>query len=643
MSTPQESPGRYRKLNRFWWIVLVVFSALALFMAVSQIFLLRPFGLTLISTAYLYWLIGLYVSLVFIVFPATKSKSAREKIPWYDIVLFCACLGLSVFFASKSLEIIERGWEFLAPVNVAIAGVALWFLMIEAVRRASDPVLAIVVAIFSFFPLFAGHLPAFLEGVPFSFLDTARYHAMSSESILGIPMRVVGELMIGFMLFGVALQATGGGKFFLDLSMGLVGGARGGPAKVAVIASGFFGSMSGSAISNVITTGTITIPAMKKLGYPPEYAGAIEACASTGGVLMPPIMGAAAFLIASFLGMPYWQVAIAALVPSVLYYLGLLFQVDGYAARTGMRGLPKSEVPPLRVTLKKGWFYVLAFLMLVWLLIFLRQEGQAPFYAMAMLIVFAMIRKETRFTWRSFLEFIASCGKSLAELTALLAAVGLIIGSLSMTGVAHAFSRELLHWAGNNVALLLISGAVTSFILGMGMSVTACYIFLAIVMVPALVKQGLDPLAVHLFVLYWGMISFITPPVALAAITAAGIAGANPMKVGFRAMRLAGVIYIIPFFFVLQPALILHGAATAIALHVVTAIIGVFLLSGSIEGYFLGMGILNIPLRLIAGAGGLLLLAPFNWAEAAGGAILVLLIVYIYLGRRGKKPAKMAV
>lgn len=641
----EEAVSRHRKLNRTWWLILITFSALATLLAVSQIFLLAPFGFLLVETGYFYCLIALYISLVFIIFPASKS-APRDKIPWYDYILFFGCVGISLFFASKALEIIERGWEFLAPTSVAVLGVVLWFLVIEAVRRASGLVLAIVVSLFSFYPLFCVHMPGFLEGVPYSFLDAARYHSMSCDSILGIPMKVVGSLLIGFMLFGVALQATGGGKFFLNFASALVGTTRGGPAKVAVIASGLFGSMSGSVISNVVTTGSITIPTMKRIGYPATYAAAIESCASTGGVLMPPIMGAAAFIMASLLDVPYLSIIVCAAIPSILYYLGLLLQVDGYAARTGLKGMPKSEVPSLWLTLKQGWFYIFAFVILIYFLVVLRNEGQAPFYAIAILVACAMLRKETRFTWHSFLEFIASCGRFMAELTAILGAVGLIIGSLSMTGVAHAFSRELVLLAGGSMALLLLFGALTSFILGIGMSITACYIFLAIVLAPALIAIGLNQFSVHLFIMYWGMVSFITPPVALGAITAAGIAGSEPMRTGFRAMRLGTVIYFIPFFFVLNPALILQASGTEVILCVITAIIGVLLLANSLEGYLLGIGSVAIPLRILTAIGGLALMLPptpwvpgSEWTDIIGGIIVALLIVYGYWRRRGGKQA----
>jgi TRAP transporter 4TM/12TM fusion protein len=363
--------------------------------------------------------------------------------------------------------------------------------------------------------------------------------------------------------------------------------------------------------------GPFTIPAMKKAGYPPHYAAAIEAVTSTGGALMPPVMGASAFVMASFLGVPYAEVILCAAVPAILYFAGLFFQVDAYARRAGLQGVPKNELPSLKKTLREGWFYCFALIAMVVLIFYLQIEAQAPFYSMLILFLCAQFRKETRISGRDFLVFLAECGKLMAQITTVLAGIGLVIGSLSMTGVAHAFSRELVLLVGGNIFLLLLAGALTSFILGMGMTATACYIFLAITLAPALVKVGLNQTAVHLFVLYWGLVSFITPPVALGAIAAAPIAGASPMKTGFAAMRLGASIYFVPFFFVLNPELILIGSTLNIILSVTTAVIGIYLISGALEGYLFLLERLDKPLRVLMFIAGILLAAPYRVSELA--------------------------
>ncbi|UCH48966.1 MAG: TRAP transporter fused permease subunit, partial [Betaproteobacteria bacterium] len=403
--------------------------------------------------------------------------------------------------------------------------------------------------------------------------------------------------------------------FFNNLAFALFGAVRGGPAKVSIFASGLMGSVSGSIVSNVMTTGVVTIPTMKRIGFSPAYAGGVESCASTGGVLMPPVMGATAFVMASFLGVPYVTVALAALVPSILLYFGLFMQIDGYAARRGLKGLPRAELPSAAKTFREGWQYLLVFVLLVWMLLVLQQEAVAPFYATALLLVINQFSKLYRLNWKRLGGLIEGIAGALGELSALLVGVGLIIGSLSVTGLAGTLANDLVYLAGNNVYVLLVMGAITSFVLGMGMTITACYIFLAIVLAPPLVAAGFDPVAVHLFMMYWGMVSFITPPVAIAAFVSAGIARAAPMDVAMRAVRLGSTMYFVPFFFVLNPALILRGSIDEIIIVVGTAIIGILLIASALEGYLLGHGALRgtlpgLAARLLLFAAGLLLVIP---------------------------------
>jgi len=390
---------------------------------------------------------------------------------------------------------------------------------------------------------------------------------------------------------------------------------RGGPAKVAVFSSGLFGSMSGGPVTNVLTTGTLTIPAMKRMGFSAKYAGGVEACASTGGVLMPPIMGATAFVMANFLQISYVEVALAAVVPSLLYYFGLFVQIDAYSARHGMKGLPRSELLPVWQVMKAGWTYIFVFALLIFMLIYLQQEARAPFYATALMLVVNQFDKKHRITWEKLRKFVFATGFLLAELAGILAAIGLVVGALVSTGMVGTITNDLVFLAGNNTLVLLLMGALTCFILGMGMTVTAAYIFLAIILAPALIKAGLEPLAVHMFLLYWGMLSFITPPVALAAFAGASVAKADPMATGFEAMRLGTIIYFIPFFFVYNPALLLQGPIGEVVIVCATAMIGIVLLGGALQGYLIGIGTLGenalgMLARLLIGAGGLTLAAP---------------------------------
>jgi len=377
------------------------------------------------------------------------------------------------------------------------------------------------------------------------------------------------------------------------------------------VASGLMGSMSGSVVTNVMTTGVMTIPAMRKIKLSAPFAAGVEACASTGGVLMPPVMGATAFIMANFLETSYANVALAAIIPSFLYFFGLFIQIDARSATEKLKGLDKKELPSLSQTLREGWYYVFAFALLVYLLLFLRREMLAPFYATPLLILINQIfSPKTRWGIKEFLSFIDSLTKLFAELVGVLAGIGLIVGALSMTGLAGTLVNDLLSIAGGSSIILLLIGAITSFILGIGMTVTAAYIFLAILLAPALISTGMNPIAVHMFIFYWGMLSFITPPVALGAFAAASVAKSPPMATGLEAMRLGSVIYFIPFFFVLDPALVLVGQPAQVIPALALAIIGIFIFSGAMQGYLYGVGNLNIVERTMMFFGSLLLPLP---------------------------------
>jgi len=608
------------------YILSAIMSALGIIICINQIFLLKIAGFMPVANAYFYYILTCYLSISFLIFPGRKRDNNR--LPWYDWMLFIICILVTIYLGLNAYNILIKGWEYDAPFMPTLAGAVLWLLALEGVRRAAGTSLFIICLGFSLYPLFAGHMPGLLWGNSFSLLEAIRYHSMGVESILGITTRVLGNLLVGFMIFGVALVSSGGGEFFMNFALSLLGHTRGGAAKVSVLSSAFMASLSGSVIANVVTTGSMTIPAMKRTGYSPTYAAAIEACASTGGTIMPPIMGAAGFLIASFLNTSYANVIYAAFFPASLYYLTLILQIDSHAARVRIGGLSKKEIPKLLDTLKMGWFYIGALIILIYILVYMRIEAQAPFYTMIFLFSFAMIGKKTRYSWKKFVGFLVETGKLLGQIAAILAGIGLILGALSGTGVANAFSRELVLAAHGRLIPLLILGALTSFILGIGMTVTACYVFLAIVLVPALTQAGLDPMASHLFVLYWGVISYITPPVALGAITAAAIAGADNMKTAFLSMRLGSAKYILPFLFVLNTSMILNGSFHEVLLAVTTAIIGCVLLAAALEGYLYLYGTLSGFLRLPTFISGFLLLYPHWIADILGLTILALFIIF---------------
>lgn len=603
-----------------YWTVLGL-GTLGLLLAINQTFVLRFMGFQPLGNSFLYYLIGIFLAAAFLIYPMTDS--ARSKTPWYDWVLAVLVLICTQYLGYHGLSIIEQGWDFSAPLEATIASGVLLLLLIEGVRRCGGTPLLIVVLLFGSYPLFADYLPGFLWGTQYTFGETVRAHVMGVESIIGIPMQVVANLVIGFVVFGSALTVTGGGDFFMKFATSLMGKSRGGPAKVAVVSSGLMGSLSGSVISNILTTGAFTIPTMKRTGYPPQYAAAVEACASTGGTLMPPVMGAVAFIMASFLGVPYADVMVAAFLPALLFYIALLFQVDNYAARKGLKGMPADEIPKLWPVLKDGWPYLFSLFVLIYMLLFMRLETYAPYYATVILLIISAFKKSHRMSVARMLELLQDLSVSVANLVAILAGIGLVVGGLSYTGVAGAFSRELLLYADGSIPLMLIAGAVTSFILGMGMTVSACYIFLSILLAPALVQAGLNPLASHLFILYWGMMSYITPPVSLAAITAANVAGANAWATGLSAMRLGSVLFILPFMFVINPALIMQGDWSVIIQAAITATIAMWVLASALESHLYLVGIVGWPVRILLFVSGGALIFPGPITDMIGAVFLL--------------------
>ena len=572
---------------------------------------LLDFVITL-QNHYYYALIGLLLPLCYLLNPSFR----RPRSYLFDGALSLAACVSCIFFFINTENMLDYGWEFLAPDYAVWVSYLLWALILEAVRRSGGWVLFSLVLVFSLYPIVAENLPGPISGMASSPGETAAYHVMSIESILGLPFRAFAQLVIGFLIFGIALQQTGGGRFFINLAFAAFGHVRGGSAKVAIVSSGLMGSMSGSVITNVLTTGQMTIPAMQKSGMEKEYAAGVESCASTGGVLLPPIMGSTAFVMATFLNVAYTTVALAAAIPALLYFFGLFVQVDAYAARRGLVGTPRDELPSLKETLKQGWFYIAAFLVLIFLLVYLQREAVAPFVATGLLLALNRLSPDYRWDLKKAGEFLVATGKLLMELLTIMAGVGLIVGALSITGLSGTLVNDLLYLAGDSTLLLLLMGAFCSFLLGIGMTVTAAYVFLAIVLAPALIQGGLDPMSVHLFILYWGMLSFITPPVALGAFAAASIAGSSALATGFKAMQLGSIIYFIPFFFVLEPALIMSGSWWETLLATAKVGIGIIFIAGALQRYLLGLGLLarkgvvGIIGRMLMAIGGGLIALP---------------------------------
>ncbi|MCA0964868.1 TRAP transporter permease [Salipiger bermudensis] len=612
-------------------VVVLVLGLVALLLNVDRLFNTQMLiGYVLLDTSYFYLLAGIFLSIVFQVYPLSIERFGIVGRS-LDITASALVLGCAAFFAWNGERILMEGWDLVAPVNAQIIAGIFCLLTLEALRRAGGLVLLLICGTFFLFPLFAESMPGFLWGPGTDIPGLVMMHALGSESIIGVPMRVVAGLLVGFLVFGSALVVTGGGAFFMSFAEALLGRTRGGPSKVAILSSGFFGSLSGSVISNIVTTGQMTIPTMKKVGYPPRYAAAIEACASTGGALMPPVMGAVAFIMAENLNVAYSTVMIAAIVPAALFYFALMLQTDCYAARRGLKGQNPADLPKVWPVLKSGWHFLLSLVVLVYLIVAQGIEAQAPFYATLVLLVTSTlngwIRGENRVTFRLLIDLLEDSIRNIANIVGILAGVGLIVGALSYTGVGGAFSRELLQFAGDNIYLLLVFGALTSFVLGMGMTVSACYIFLAIVLGPAMAGAGLNPIAGHLFILYWGMLSYITPPVALAAFAAAVIAKSDGMRTGILAMRLGAVNFVLPFIFVLNPTLVLQGEPLAILHDVGSAVLAVWFMSAASEGWLHFVGRMSVPARITLGAAAVTLVVPGSLSDLIGLALLGAAIV----------------
>ncbi len=460
------------------------------------------------------------------------------------------------------------------------------------------------------------------------------YLGLDSSSLLGLPMVVGTTIVITFVFFGQLLLHSGGAAFFNDLSLALMGRYRGGSAKIAITASSLFGSISGVAVSNIVATGIVTIPMMKKAGFSPRLAAAVEAVASTGGQLMPPVMGAVAFLMADFLELPYQSIVVAALVPAILYYVALFIQADLEAAKNGIERVEEHLIPKFWDVIKAGWIFILPFAALIYALFSLNWRAEtAALLASGVVLLLGLFvgYKGQRMTllqvWRSF----SDTGNSVLDVLMIVAGAGFIIGTLQVTGLGFAFTLFIVEAGGENLFLLLLIAAVLCIVLGMGMPTVGVYILLAIIIAPSLVEVGVTPLAAHMFIFYLGMMSLITPPVAVAAFFAASIAKAPPMATGWTCMRFGWTAYVVPFLFVFSPSLLLQGTLDDLIVDVSSAIAGVWLVSAGMIGYFARpMDLLGRAAFLSAGV---LLLIPSelgywaawtDWIGWAMGALVVL-------------------
>ncbi|MCT8991348.1 TRAP transporter fused permease subunit [Chelativorans sp. SCAU2101] len=575
----------------------------------------RALGLAFYPQQFLALILALAMPLAFLMLPFRRGEE-RDTVPWYD-ALFALISFLAVVFIAVRYPVLVN-LIFSKPAGAYVPGLISILLLLEALRRTTGLSLVIIIGVFLLYALFGDLVPGRLAGRPQDWRMLSGYMAFDVNGIFGIPMAVASTVVVTFILFGSVLGITGGSRFFTDASLLAMGRFRGGSMKIAVLASMLFGSISGSAVANVTATGIVTIPLIKRGGYPAHKAGAIEAVASTGGQLMPPVMGAAAFLMAEFLQVPYAEVALAAFIPSVLYYGALFVQADLEAARAGISRVSKSAIPEKRAVLG-GLHFILAFVVLIGaLFVLLWQPERAALAAALTAAVTALVfgYRAVRPKLSALFTVFEDTGRSVVEIIIISAASGLVIGVLNVTGLSFNLTYALVQIGGGSAIVLLVLSAIVCIILGMGLPTLGVYVLLAALVAPAMVQVGIEPMAAHMFVLYFGMMSMITPPIAIAAFAAASIAQAPAMKTGWAAVKFGWVAFIVPFLFVYSPSLLLIGDPMEVTIAILTAGLGVWLISAALAGYF--MSRLSPVLRVLFGFFGLMALIP---AGAFPGAI----------------------
>lgn len=559
--------------------------------------------------------------LIFLLFPGSKS-SPRVKVPLKDSS-FIALAVLSCLYITLNWEPLSEATRLADPNFVdTFWGIVATFLVLEATRRTAGLALPLVAISFIPYGFLGPYFPGILNhpGIPLNQFIAMNY--LFTEGIFGVPLGVSATFVIIFIIFGAFLEKSGGGKFFIDLACSLFGAVRGGPAKIAIFSSGFFGTISGSAVANVVGTGTFTIPMMKRIGYRPDFAGAVEAVASTGGLIMPPVMGAAAFVMAEILGVSYLSICLAAVIPAILYYLSLFVFIDLEAAKTGLCGIPVEDKPKAKNVFQEGGHLLIPPLVLVFLLAVKQWSPmKAGFFAILATATLAMVRRNTRLNWSKMVGALPNGATGALQDASVYACAGIVVSIVSITGLGLTFSSMLIQLAHGHLFLLLILTMIASLILGMGLPATPCYIILAVLAAPAIIEMQIAPIAAHLFVFYFGCISAITPPVAVAAYAGAAIAGSDPMRTGYTAWRLGLAAFIVPFMFIYGPALNMMGDYLEILLASLTAFLGVSFLAASTQGFVLLS--LNRWERVLLLGAALLMIKP-GWLTDLIGLLIAL-------------------
>ncbi|MFS0644590.1 TRAP transporter permease [Siminovitchia sp. 179-K 8D1 HS] len=577
--------------------------------------------------------LGFTLSLIYLLFPVSRRIKKKNKVAWYDIILSIIAVGIGAYWPIMIETIVNRVGT-LTPLDLIVGSLAI-LLTLEATRRAVGLPITIIAILFMAYAFFGQSMPGFLAHRGLNFESLVNTMFFTSQGILGTPLYVSATFIFLFLLFGAFLVKTGVGQYFNDLALSIAGRRVGGPAKVAIFSSALQGTISGSSVANVVTSGSFTIPMMKKLGYRKEFAGAVEAAASTGGQIMPPVMGAAAFLMVEFIGITYWEIAKAAAIPAILYFSGIWIMTHFEAKRVGLKGLSKEEMPDRKEVL--GKIYLLIPILLI---IILLMSGvsvmRAALWSIIGTIVVSAIRKSTRIGFKQMVEALVDGARTALSVAAATATAGIIVGVVTKTGLGLKLANGLVGLANEQLLLTLFFTMLTSIVLGMGSPTTANYVITSTIAAPAIILLGVPALSAHMFVFYFGIVADITPPVALAAFAASGVSGGEPIRTGVNASKLAIAAFIIPYMFVLSPELLMIDTTIPYLIWVVfTAFTGMIGIGAGIIGFWYRK--LYWFERIIAIIAGLMLMYPEGLSDTIGlGLFIVMVASQIMTKNKGK-------
>lgn len=578
---------------------------------------------------------SIHLGFLLVIFYINAMVDSEKR--WEQI--FLGIMALFALGGCAYITILDENLQLRAGIVYAsdiLFAILLIIAIFEACRRKMGNPLVIITLVFVAYAFLGKYIPGFLNQPGMTLKKFTSLVYLTTDGIFGSPLYASASYVVLFVLLGAIMSVSGIGDYMTNLTTSLFGHMRGGPAKVAVVASGFFGSISGSPTANVIGTGTFTIPMMKKNGFEPEFAAAVEATASTGGAIMPPIMGSTAFIMAEMLGIPYTAVAKAALIPAILYFLAVLFGVDIYAAKHGLKGIPRSQLPKVRSMLKQIYMLAPLIFLIFCMAVFNMTIVRSGLLTIIVTLVLVEINPKTRMTKEQWLQIPVQTVKSAVSVGIACAMAGIISGVIMGSGLGYRISSILTSVAGTSMLLLLVLTMVVSLIMGMGVPTTAAYLVLASLVAPTMIQLGIPPLAAHMFIFYFGCISSITPPVALAAYAGAGLAGCDPNKTGYKAFRLAFCSFLMPYLFVYNPVLLMEGGVLDILWSLVTALIGAYLLASGFEGFFFRWSLkwFERPLMIL---GAVMLIVPGMVTDLVGIAIIVVEFVTEFMFKRSEK------